>query len=296
MTEKKNALTVGGITEEKLIALEEAVKKYSIANLSNAEVFKPALMLAEGMTILREQLTPDVMKRIDELQGNRLGFRTDKRPGERYPPAVVKDCFIEATLMGLRPIGNEFNIISSSPYVTREGLSRLLRDYPGLTDLEIKLDIKAMREGRAVVFFTASWLLKGSAMELSGEIPVRVNAKMGIDAVLGKADRKAKYRIYNRITGSRHSMIAEGDADDAIPADFAEKKNGLDAGRRRFGKPKPEPATNGPVQAKTDAGELRCPGCDKTMTPEDSVLFNGLWWHDDCLEADSVGEGGQKTL
>lgn len=51
-------------------------------------------------------------------------------------------------------------------------------------------------------------------MQRGKDIPVRVNAGMGADAILGKATRKASAWLYNELT---HAGIADGDAEGDAP-------------------------------------------------------------------------------
>ena len=155
-------------------------------------------------------ITPELLDQILPLQNSSLGFRTDRPTG--YQPDVVKDCFIEATLRGLSPIGNEFNIISGRCYVTKEGFSRLLRELPEFCDLKLFFGVPKTSTGGAIVEARATWKYRGHQDEITREIPVRVNNGMGADAILGKTERKLKAAIYQQITGS---VVSDGDAEDA---------------------------------------------------------------------------------
>ena len=207
---------IAGIPMDKIQELERVAKEYKLSNLDGDEMIAPALKMAEGMVLLRRLLTEDVMASVNILQGSRLGFRTDKRAGEKYPVETVKDCFIEALMMGLRPIGNEFNIIASNTYATKEGFQRLVKELPGLKNLDLRTKLAAadFKQGTTIdVGFTATWTLDGQADSLDGTIPIRVNQGMGADAVLGKCWRKALARIHQKVTGSDHEL-PEGDVED----------------------------------------------------------------------------------
>ena len=106
--------TIAGIDSNAIRAIDEAIDQYSLTASNGKELggeFSKALLMAEGMETLQKLLTPQIMKSVNTLQGSRLGFQTDKRPGEVYHIDVVKKCFIEAVIRGARPVGNEFNII-----------------------------------------------------------------------------------------------------------------------------------------------------------------------------------------
>lgn len=169
------------------------------------------LIMARGMKMLREMLTPAVMADVMELQGLHIGFRTDRDKNGGYKSDEIRDVLIQALIRGLYPTGNEFNIIAGNLYVTKEGFSRLLSELPGLTELQTNVGVpqKTSDDG-ALVPCRASWRMHGKSQELVCEkleyadyrIPVRVNAAMNIDAVIGKAESKLLRRVYKQVTGS----------------------------------------------------------------------------------------------
>ncbi len=167
------------------------------------------------------------------LQGTGLGFLTDKdvaKNGEKpgYPITDVKLVAIEAALMGAHWVGNEFNIISCRPYLTKNFFTRKLREFDGFTDLKLFPGVPVLAgEKGALVPYVATWKLNGvedrierlvtklaDNREIDERICVKVNSGMGADAILGKAERKIKAAIYGRLTGSE---VADGDVDDVLP-------------------------------------------------------------------------------
>lgn len=201
------------IDEKKIAELEQAVDSCSATWMAEgAGRVHKALSLAAGIARLRDLLTSDVMAEIMRLQGSPIGFRTDKDTDHGYPEAVVKECIIEALIRGLYPVGNEFNIIASRFYCTKEGLSRLVREFPTLTDLELDIGVPANKSGGVVVSCAAKWKLGGKPCELACDIPIRVNQGMIVDAIVGKAERKLLNRVYKRVTGSE---MSDGDAAEA---------------------------------------------------------------------------------
>lgn len=221
----------------KLIALEdlEALEAIAasqvniLAHPNKGAIFAPAFQRAEAIGTMRRMLTDEIMKPIMALQGSRLGFRTDKDKernkdgGVGYPLEVVRDCMIEGILLGARPCGNEINIIASNCYLTREYFTRVLREWPGLTDLIIEKAPPVNGPYGAMVDCKATWKIDGKPDQMvckntefgDGRIVVRVNAGMGADAIFGKADRKLKALVWQKLTGSESSI--EGDVDDADP-------------------------------------------------------------------------------
>jgi hypothetical protein len=199
----------------RLLAMDHKIKSASPSELSKLPALEAAIKRAEVIEELKAALTDQVMDRFLPLMNTALGFRTD-RPNKRNPTPYtkdeVRDCFVEALLLGLRLTDNEWNIIALRCYVTREGLTRLLCDHPGLTDLKIDAGVPLGDKARGVtVAFKCSWRLNNIADELEAVIPVRGDEYATLDQLLGKADRKIKARIHARVTGS--TLTREGEVE-----------------------------------------------------------------------------------
>jgi len=95
--------------------------------------FEKAFLIASAVQELKLELTAEYMKPIMGLQGNRLGFKTDKDNAGGYTEAIVKNCLIEAVLTGVQPFGNQFNIIAGNMYITKEGFGYVLSNVKGLS-------------------------------------------------------------------------------------------------------------------------------------------------------------------
>jgi hypothetical protein len=222
------------IPMERVTAMDQVASGYSSALAQNTTAFTRAFITAQAMNQLRELMTPEVMKPLMALMNSDLGFLTDRDPKrprwnkqkgcfeetKPYPEEVVKDCLITGILQGLSVVGNQINIISGRCYVPKNGTSAMLKRLPGLQNLVISYGVPKLMTGGALVPVAASWIYNGTRQKLAGlegkdtiEIPVKVNEQMGADAILGKAERKAKARIYAQITGSE---VADGDIDDAL--------------------------------------------------------------------------------
>jgi hypothetical protein len=216
MSETTDLAVVHGLKPETITAMQTAeaiLARVGSQEIASLPVMTQTAIMATGMRDLRKALTKELVEAVFmPLQGSRLGFKVDKE----YPWEIVRDCIIEASVRGFRPIGNEMNIIGGNFYATQEGLDRKVREYPGLTNLDLVPGIPTVKDGGALVPFDASWLVNGKPDFLScnlsrsedGEvrdqrIPVRVNSGQGVDAVLGKAKRKMLARIYERLTGQR---------------------------------------------------------------------------------------------
>lgn len=192
-----------------------------------------ARTIAYGMAVaeFREALNEKVMKALMKLKNSKMGFRTDEGPKvSPYSMDVVRDCVIEAATLGLQCVGNQFNILGGNMYVTKEGFTFLLRQLAKegrLQDMrfvyhpaEIKESStqgvsrngevyqKIEREGLVKVELSCVW--DGKPVNECLEFVIRVNAGMSQDAVLGKAERKAKAWLFNFLTDQ---AISDGEAE-----------------------------------------------------------------------------------
>lgn len=189
----------------------------SVLGNDKIEGFEKAFAIADAIGQLRQLLTADAMKPIMNLQGNRLGFKTDKDilqgggKGPGYPMEIVRDCLIEAVLFGLQPYGNQFNIIGGNMYATKEGCGALLGKIPSL-DYSIIPQLPRVKEESAAVVMEVEWTIGGLTNKKSLDIPIRVNKYMGTDAILGKATRKARKWLFDKLSGVE---LPEGDTQDA---------------------------------------------------------------------------------
>jgi hypothetical protein len=195
-------------------ALDKIAEEYSLAACMGSEGrFKQMMLVSSGIKRLRNALTPEILNEIAFLQGSTLGFLTDKDKDGGYKDLnVLRNCVLEATMRGAMVCGNEFNIISARPYFTKAYFERVLRQFPNLTNLKVQLSVPKLIDGRQVVHASCSWKLKGVADSLELDLPIKVNAGMGDDAILGKARRKALAQIFGQITGSPLDDAEVGEA------------------------------------------------------------------------------------
>jgi hypothetical protein len=194
-------------------AIEAAINECGISSVAKLPAFMQAVRMAQGIRSLREALSDQfVQVALMPLQGTTLGFLTDKDKDGGYGLAVVRDCCIEAMLRGFNVVGNEFNIIAGRFYGAKAGLERKVAEFPGLKNLQLQPGVPAINADKgAVVPYSATWTFLGEPMSIHCQqtkdgldlrIPVKVNAGMGADAVIGKATRKMLHRIYTRLSGS----------------------------------------------------------------------------------------------
>jgi hypothetical protein len=188
--------------------------------------FESELAVAQAMNDLRMALTDEMMKPIMGLMNTDLGFRTDRdpkltpkdkdgNPMTAYSLEVVRECFIESKLRGFHAIGNEWSIIAGRFYGGKNGFKRKVREFPGVTDFKDNYEVpRYSPDGKgAIVKCRATWHKDGIAQSIEREIPVRVNAGMGSDAILGKAMRKLLASVHDRLTGV---ITPEGEANEEV--------------------------------------------------------------------------------
>lgn len=210
--------------------IQQALAKCNASALAELPALKQAVTLAAGVQHLRKALTDDIMQRVFmPLQGSKLGFVTDQDSKGGYDIATVRDCMIEGMIKGAQPINNEINIISGNCYVAKNGLKRMVMQWPGLTNLCLTPGVpQAAGDKGALIAMRATWRLNGKPMELyrgqtkdadgvvdDTRIAVRVNSGMGPDAIIGKAERKMYKAIYEILTGGAIT-VDDGDAIDTV--------------------------------------------------------------------------------
>lgn len=194
-----------------------AVLSADINNIENS------LVVANAIGFMQQALTPKIMEPIMNLQGSKLGFKTDRdlvknqstgkyEKGPGYPLEVVKNCFIEMSLIGLLPTGNMWNIIGGNSYVTKEGGTHLLKKLKDFKQAISFVDVKQSEDKlTANVKALIKWTINGESNTEEVNFPVKSDKFTTFDALIGKADRKAKMWLYNKVSGLN---IADGDADE----------------------------------------------------------------------------------
>ena len=200
------------MSTEQQLTIGQKLNTVVLNVLSQKEIdgFQKAFVVSQGINELRKMLTPEYMKPIMEMQGTKLGFKSDKV----YDEKVVKECLIEAVFLGLQPYGNEFNIIGGNCYATKEGLGSLLKKMVGL-NYEIIPQLPRINADKtsAAIIMKIVWSMNGGTQNTREiEIPVKMNQYMGTDAVIGKATRKARAWLYGKLNDCE---VPEGDVTDA---------------------------------------------------------------------------------
>ncbi len=225
-------------TENKFLSVSKIIDtEISTVLTSNVNGFQKAFVMSSAIDIIKEQLSDEYMKPIMALQGSSLGFKTDQdtvkekvnnkwvtKKGEGYPMEIVRECLIEATFLGLEVTGNQFNIIGGNMYPTREGFGALLDKMKTLKKNFTYTNI-LQPAGQKVANVTVQivWQFDGEQpKKQSIDFPIKSNEYTSYDALIGKAERKAKRWLYNTIKGTD---ISDGDVND-IP--HVEVNNAVD--------------------------------------------------------------------
>lgn len=174
--------------------------------------FEKAYLLAAATVELERLLTDEYMKPIMYLQGNKLGFKTDKDREGGYDIKTVRNCLIEAVFTGVLPHGNHFNIIAGNCYITKEGFGYLLKTVDGLSyDIIPSIPKLFPEQKKAEISMNIEWEIGGVKNAKTIDFSIRLNAGMSDDAIVGKATRKARAWLYNTVTNQE---ITDGEIED----------------------------------------------------------------------------------
>ena len=208
---------IKNITDSQILVSEE-LNNQILAVLSNkVEGFEKAFVMASAIQVLKEKLSPEIMKPIMALQGSNLGFKTDKDKNGGYSEAEVKACVIDAVLLGLQVTGNELNIIAGNMYPTRQGFGSLLKKIKGLKySISYSNPVFTQDKTSANCTATIKWELNGESHVQEQEFAIKSNAYATADAILGKAERKARRWLFNTVEGTD---IPDGDVTEITHVD-----------------------------------------------------------------------------
>jgi len=225
-------------TENKFLSISKVIdSEISTVLASNVNGFQKAFVMSSAVNIIKEQLSDEYMEPIMSLQGSSLGFKTDmdtikkqvnnkwvteKGPG--YPMEIVRECLIDAVFKGLEVTGNQFNIIGGVMYPTREGFGALLDKMQGLKKNFTYTSIN-QPAGQKVAYVKVriDWQFDGeNPLKQEIEFPIKSNEYTSYDALIGKAERKAKRWLYNTIKGTD---ISDGDVNDIPHVDITNKED-----------------------------------------------------------------------
>jgi hypothetical protein len=196
--------------------IDAVYKDLSIKLTGHVNEFEKSMHLAFAMEQLFD-LVEAVKSPVMMLMNTHLGFMTDADPSRNrkceraYKWEEIKPVICEALVRGYRVTGNEFNIISRGFYAAKNGLRRKIADVEGLTNFRDEIAVPKTISSGAIVSVKAIWNRYGVPDEYSAEIPVKVNDFMGIEAIIGKAQRKLFKRVLDILTGSRWDTLGDED-------------------------------------------------------------------------------------
>ena len=181
----------------------------------------------EAVTIvktLRELLTDEIMEAVFmPLMNTKIGFLTDRtgKPDSKgnakplYSISVVRDVIIDAVSCGLKPTGNEINIISERMYPTKEGYTSLLRDLGVKNIIDVGID-DGSSPNSAKIPVKISYEFKGEKNSFSIIATVKKDSYSSHDQLRGKAERRGKKALYEYLTGFD---LGDADEDSSKPID-----------------------------------------------------------------------------
>ena len=242
-------------------AIEEAKGKFEMAcreamTLEIVGNVAAAFNAVGIVTLLREALTDDIMDAVFmPLMNTKIGFMTDHtgKPNSKgqilplYSRDIVRDCIIDAVIIGLLPTGNQFNILAERMYPTKEGYTALLKKLGVRYIIEIGQD-KSQSPQYAELACKINYEYNGEKNSFTVNTTVAKNNYSSNDQIRGKAERKAKKALYEYITGSD---FGDGDETstvvvDAVAVEIRDEANkgeaiGIDQAAEDKPQPQPQP-------------------------------------------------------
>ena len=229
MEQPKNLPALQESKNEFAMALTDAINLDIVNNVAGA--FDAAIIVARLEAVLSDEVMEKVFM---PLMNKKIGFLTDHDPNrprngvtpKPYSPAIVRTAIIDAASMGLKPTGNQFNIIAERMYPTKEGYTALLKNYSMQHDLKYIFMFDSSTQPQS----TPEWDYIPCVIQyqLNGETQkpfkytASINKKNGsnVDQMRGKAERKCKKAFYEYLTGNDL-----GDADaDTVDVTYTEVK------------------------------------------------------------------------
>ena len=146
-----------------------------------------------------------------------------------YTRDVVRTCIIDAAANGLLPTGNQFNIISSTMYPTKEGYTALLAKLKAspmqlVYTFEFDPETKAVSADPTYVAIPCRVGYKTSREDMKGWFRyvamVKSNGETSTtDQLRGKAERKCKKAFFEFLTGID---LGDADANEVIDVPYTE--------------------------------------------------------------------------
>lgn len=241
-TQERGLAVLDSARENFSVAMKDAQRLDIVNNVCGA--FDAAIIVQKLEAILTDEIMDAVFM---PLMNKKIGFRTDRdpsRPDKRtgvapkpYTREVVRTCIIDAAANGLLPTGNQFNIISSTMYPTKEGYTALLAKLKAspmqlVYTFEFDPETKAVSADPTYVAIPCRVGYKTSREDMKGWFKyvamVKSNGETSTtDQLRGKAERKCKKAFFEFLTGID---LGDADASETIDVPYTEVTNAAPAG------------------------------------------------------------------
>lgn len=148
------------------------VGKDSLSRIADADAVLKPVWMAIAIEDMKEALTPEAMSIISHLSDSSLGFKTDKKPGEKYDPETLKRIVIQAVLNGVNIVGNEFNIIKGEMFIAKNGWKRKLKE-AGFSRIDVNVgrpeDVKESSRGNGGASKISAMFCASATCQKDGE-------------------------------------------------------------------------------------------------------------------------------
>lgn len=181
--------------------IDEISRSVRPAELKVVDEFERAHRVACALVEIAKHFTPEVVSMISALQNAPEGFRTDKEAGYKGDKLIAP--VRSALLQGARLTGDEFNIIGGRCYLAKAYFRRQVNEFEGVSHVRFRPQKFSREADTAWVPCIVSLRLHGRKREFNytgdDAIPVRLNSGMTVDAMLGKAEKKAFQRVLNEL-------------------------------------------------------------------------------------------------
>ena len=203
MENKELTLIIKDGELEKAQRIDDSINQLMTSKLAG---FALSIARANVASIIRESLSDDMMKGVFDMENKKYGFLTDKTGTEKYTKEVIKDCFIEASMKGVEPTGNQFNIISGKCYVTKEGCREILKKNKVQYELFPSFS-KKIENGGTVLPVRVEWVNDLGKKEFRELIlSVQGHDKVSEAARKGMAERDAMAWLIDHLTNNPVSV------------------------------------------------------------------------------------------
>lgn len=279
---------------------KQAARQFAEAKLAIDPVAE-SMAMAFGIAALQDAIkeNPQAIGVLLRMGGHKWGFKTDRDAfdgsGTQYKPDVLVPCFCEALMTELRPIGNEFNVIQSAMYTTKEGWAGLLSRLPGVTDVDprpgaiVDYETREFKTKQGVVKHkitasvsaTADCKVWGQFVQVRAWKTDQVDERLQLSAVADEVDEaldqlkgKADARILERLHQKVKALSLAGPQ--GIPqATVAAIENKSAETPKAIEQPK-KPADE-PSQEKQHEGSLKRIRKMLESEPDKAVFVESVW-------------------